>query len=133
MKDSDICEGLACFEAIQIFGDKHKVRVQGGYGFDARIDRAADFCLLLRFRGEITVVGISDEMVLQAKRVDRFCKVRREGDDAMDGLRHANRAADFICNLAIRRRSLERLRGRLGMAKRRAGKWHSERGQSHTS
>jgi hypothetical protein len=62
--DSDICEGLDCFEAIQTLSYEDKVRVQCGDGFDAGIDGAADLFLLLRFWWEIAIVCVSDEMVL---------------------------------------------------------------------
>src|SRR5258706_608350 len=121
-RDSDIRESLDSFQAIQIFRDQYNIGVQGGYSFDAGINGAADLRLLLRFWGEIAIVGISDEMVLQAKCVNRLCNVGSERDDAVDGLREANCAADFVCNLTILRRRLERGRGCLGMANCRAGK-----------
>src|SRR5260221_13547401 len=66
-RDSDFREGLDSFEAVQIFSDQHKVRMQGSDGFQAGIDGAADFRFLLRPGRKIAVIGVSDEAGLAGR------------------------------------------------------------------
>src|SRR5712664_1143200 len=99
--DTNGFEGLNGLEAVQTFCNQDKIRMQGGNGFDAGIDGAADFWFLPGFRREIAVVGVSHQAVLQAERINCFGKIWREGNDAADGLRNADSAADFVGNLAI--------------------------------
>src|SRR5712692_12071352 len=86
-RDADICKGLNGFVAIQILGDQHEVGMQGGDGFEAGIDGAADFRLLLRFGGEIAVVGVADEKFLQAESVDGLGEGGSEGKDEVERMR----------------------------------------------
>jgi len=91
-------------KTVEAFGYKNNVRMQRGNDFQAGIDAAPDFGFFLRVGGVITVVRISDEMILQAQRVDGLRQTRRKRYDALDRLGNTNRAAGFVGNFPVRRR-----------------------------
>src|SRR6267378_1168498 len=64
--------------------------------FQTWADSAADLGFILRVRGVVAVVGVSDETILEAQRVDGFRQARRERHDAVDRLGNADRAARFV-------------------------------------
>ena len=107
-RNAEIGESANGVEAVQTFGDEHEIGMQGGDGFEARIDGAADFGFLLGVGREIAVVGVADEAILQAKRVDGFCEAGGERDDALHGLRDADGAAGFVGDFAVGRRGWRR-------------------------
>src|SRR5258708_8096646 len=108
--------------------------MEGSDGFAAGIDGGADFRFLLRPGRKIAVVGVSDEAVLQAEGVDCLGEVGSERNDAMDGLRDTDRAPDFVSDLAIGGRRLERRWGCLRTLKCRAAKQKNAcRRPNHTS
>ena len=74
--------------------------MQGGNLFQAGVDRAADFGFLLGVGRVIAIVGVADEAVLEAERVDGFRQTRREGNDTANRLRNPDGAAGFVNNFA---------------------------------
>ena len=80
--------------------------MEAGDGFYARIYGATDFRLVLRVGRKVAVIGITYEKFLEAEGVQGFGQVRREGDDAMNGLRDVNGAAHFVGDFSERRRGL---------------------------
>src|ERR1700674_1300800 len=85
-------------ETIETFGHKNEIRMQCHNLFQTWIDCAANLGFVLGVGGVITVVGVSDEMILQTECVDGFRQTRRERHDALDRLGNANRAAGFVRN-----------------------------------
>ncbi len=77
--------------------------MQSGDLLEAGIDRAADFGFFLGIGRVITIVGVTDEAILEAERVDGFRQTRGEGNDAANRLRNAYGAAGFVDNLAVER------------------------------
>jgi len=104
--NADLGEGVDGFETVQTLCDQHQVGMQRGDDFQARVDGASHFGLLLGFGREIAVVRVADQAILKAEREDGLGKIGSERDDSTDGLRNADGAADFIGDLAI----FERLR-----------------------
>src|SRR6267142_5393863 len=90
-------------EAVQTLGHENEVRMQSGNLFQAGADRTADFGFLLGVRRVITVVGVADEAILEAERVDGFRQTRRKRNDASNRLRNADGAAGFVDNFAEKR------------------------------
>jgi hypothetical protein len=91
--DADIGEGIYGFKAIGHLGDQNQIGVEGHDGFDAGIDDAADFRFVLSVFGEITIVGVAYQAILQTKGVEGFGQIWGERNDPADGLRDANGAA----------------------------------------
>lgn len=112
-RNAKIFERVHGFQPIQ-FRDEDEIRLESDNLFEIRIDGAADFRFFLCIRWKVAVVGVADEMILQAKRVHCFGETRRKGDDALDGLRNADGAAGFINELFIGGRRDGRGRRRLG-------------------
>src|SRR4029077_17958904 len=73
------------------------------------------------------------QAVLQAKSVDGLGQIGREGDNAMDVSRHADRTTDFVGDLAIGGRRLRSWRGFLRRANCGAGTQQDERGSRSSS
>src|SRR5260370_42575018 len=86
-------------ETVEAFGHKNNIRMQSGNLFQTRVDSAADLGFILRVRGVIAEVRISDETILQAKRVDGFLQTRRERHDAANRLGDGNLAAGLARDL----------------------------------
>src|SRR5467141_2804039 len=101
--------------------------------FQTWADSAADLGFILRVRGVVAVVGVSDETILEAQRVDGFRQARRERHDAVDRLGNADRAARFVRDFPE-----DRGRGRdrgssLRTRHRRAEQQDCDRGESGAS
>src|ERR1035438_1418386 len=76
--------------------------MEGGDGLDAGIDDAADFRFVLGVFGEVAIVGVAHETILQAQGVEGFGQVGGERNDAADGLRDADGSAHFVGDFAER-------------------------------
>src|ERR1700688_1096251 len=118
---------------VQTFGNENEVRPQSDDLLETRIDRAAYFGFFLSIGGIIAVIGVSNQAILQSKGVDRFCKTRRERDNALDGLRDANGAACFIDDILIKGRSCRALGRRLRLQPRTPPRRRTEQQRSGAS
>src|SRR6266403_4504241 len=102
-RNTQIVEGMNGLKPVQALGHENEVRMQSGDLLEAGIDRAADFGFFLGIGRVITIVGVTDEAILEAERVDGFRQTRGEGNDAANGLRNTDGSAGFIDNLAVER------------------------------
>lgn len=101
-RNAKLAERIDRLKAIQLC-DQDEIRAEGDDFFNAGIDGAADFGFFPGIRRKITVIGVADEAVLQAQGVESFRRARREGDDALHGLRDTNRAAGFVNHFFVSR------------------------------
>src|ERR1700741_2645531 len=99
-RDAEPVEGVNSLETIKALGHQNDIRMQSRNHFQAWVNSAADLGFFLRVQGVITVVGVSDEMILQAERVDRFGQTRRQRNDAVDRLGNANGSTRFVSDFA---------------------------------
>ncbi len=99
---SDGLQRVQGLEAVET-GYEDNIRMQRRNLLQTWVDGAAYFGLFLRVRRIIAVVSVSDEMILQAQRVDGFRQARRERHDALDWLGNANCAAQIIRDFPIGR------------------------------
>src|SRR6267142_455646 len=90
-------------EAVQTLGHENEVRMQSGNLFQAGADRTADFGFFLGIGRVIAIVGVADEAILEAERVDGFRQTRRERNDASNRLRNTDGAAGFVNDFAEKR------------------------------
>ena len=102
-RNTQIVEGMNGLKPVQALGHENEVRMQSGDLLEAGIDRAADFGFFLGIGRVITIVGVTDEAILEAERVDGFRQTRGKGNDAANRLRNAYGAAGFVDNLAVER------------------------------
>jgi len=102
-RDAQVIQAVDRLQAVQAFCYDDKIRMKNGNLFQARIDRVADFSFFLRIRRKIAVGGVSNQMILQPKRVNGFSQTWSERDDAVDRLGNANGAAGFVGDFAVDR------------------------------
>src|ERR1700675_522060 len=102
-------------EEVQIFGDENEIRPQSNNLLETRIDSAAHFGFFLSIRRIIAIIRVSDEAILQTKRIDGLCKTWRQRNNALHGLGDANGAACFIHEILIKRCGGRALRWRLSL------------------
>src|SRR5258708_38116660 len=99
----------------------------------AWINSASHLGFFLRVGRVITEFSITDEMILQPKRVDSLCQTRRERHDAVYRLGNTNRAAGFVGDFSIGWGCRRDRRSALSMRQRGAEKQGCGGGQDGVS
>lgn len=119
-RDSQFFQRMNRFKAIIRFSDEDEIRVKRGDHFHTGVNATANFGFLLGVRRIVALVGVADETLLEAERINGFRQVGSERNNAANRLRDANGAAGFIDDFAKsgrfggRVRRTLRVRGRRG-------------------
>src|SRR5258708_31310538 len=132
-RNSQVFQRLHGFETVERFGHENDVWMQVCNQFQAWIDSAPDLGFFLRIGRVITEFGITDEVILQPKRVDNLRQTWRERHDTVDRLGNANRAAGFVRDFPIGWGCRRDRRSALSMRQRRAEKQGCDSGQEGVS
>src|SRR5690348_3190983 len=100
-RDAEVSESVDRFEAVQTLGNENEIGAQGNNLFKAGINSAAYLGFLLRIRWVIAEVRVSDQPILQTQGVYRLGQAGGERNDALNRLRDANAAPDFIHEILV--------------------------------